>query len=441
MIAHPVEAFSPAIFSIFNCTDFSSMKIHFYILPIAAGLLFFNVAPLFAQQPIPDYIRQQDIAVKPVYIPPPAGFENGTRTATFNITYTGYTPEAQAAFQYAADIWGFYLISDIPIKINTYFAPLVPGLLGITLPNGRKDFPGAPKANTWYSTSLANAISGTELNPGEFDVDLFLNSTVNWYFGTDGNCPATEYDFASVALHEICHGLGFVGLGKVSSGIGSFGLLQANDFAPIATSFPWPDLDTLPAIFDEYLEDGNNESLITLDNPSVDLKTAFTGNALYWNGNNALANNGNIKPRLYAPGTFSLGSSLLHLNESTYPAGNINELMTPFSGTADAVHDPGPIVLGMLKDIGWNLYLEGVENTTAPDELFHMYPNPVNDYLSIKNTRHKIGKVEIFDATGRSVLNRSEIPSLIDVSGFPEGIYFIRIAGTDFYQSFKFSKN
>jgi hypothetical protein len=49
--------------------------------------------------------------------------------ASFDITFNSYTTDAQTAFQFAADIWGSILVSDVPIKINTYFTPLLPGSL------------------------------------------------------------------------------------------------------------------------------------------------------------------------------------------------------------------------------------------------------------------------------------------------------------------------
>lgn len=376
-----------------------------------------------------------------VYIPPPSIFSEGIRTATFEITYTGFTPEAQSSFQFAADIWSSLLNSEVPVKVNTYFIPLVPGLLGITLPNGRKDFSGAPQSNIWYSSSLANSIAGTELNAGEFDFDLYLNSSINWYFGVDGNCPAGKYDLVSIVLHEMCHGLGFVGLGKLTGDTGSFGLLEASDFAPIVTSFPWPELDTLPSIFDSKLEETNGEFLTSFENPSTELGNQFTGNQIYFGGENAVLMNDGVKPKMYAPSTFSLGSSLLHLNESTYPAGNINELMTPFAGPSNAVHDPGPIVMGILKDIGWNVnYTVGIENITVSNESIYLYPNPVNDKLWIAGN-NLVPKIEIFDALGKCLLKLNEIPLSLNVSSFSNGIYFIKIESKTSSECFKFLKN
>ena len=137
------------------------------------------------------------------------------QTAPFDVTYnSGFTPQAQTAFQYAVDQWSNTLVSNVSIKVNAHFNVLLPGMLGITFPNGRKNFTGAPQPDTWYATSLANSIAGTELNPGEYDIDVFLNSSVNWYYDTIGNVAAGQYDLVSVVLHELCHGFGFVSLAK-----------------------------------------------------------------------------------------------------------------------------------------------------------------------------------------------------------------------------------
>lgn len=397
-------------------------------------------------QPAPawDDIRTGDSQL-PVYVPPPAVYFDNTRSASFSINYTGFSGQSQAAFQYASAIWSAILNSPVQIKVNTWFVPLIPGLLGITLPNGRKDFAGAAQPATWYATALANSIAGIELNPGEADFDLYLNSTINWYFGVDGNCPGSKYDFVSIVLHEMCHGLGFVGLAKVEGTTGSFGLLQATDFTPIVTSFPWPLLDSLPGIYDTKLEEAGGTLLTSLPNPSVELKDLFTGNQVYFAGENAQLMNGGVKPRIYAPSTFALGSSLLHLNESTYPAGNINELMTPFAGASNAVHDPGPIVIGIMQDIGWSVnYNVGIDNFTANRNTIVVFPNPVHDEIHLLmqgQINMPTEQLEISDVYGRIVMKCPEIPATIDGTALPSGVYLLQaINGNNKLQT-KFIKN
>src|SRR5438045_3819052 len=69
---------------------------------------------------------------------------------TFQVTYTGFPLAAKNAFDYATSIWSSALYSDVPIKINVYFIAIPGSILGSTIPNGAKDFSGAPYASTWY---------------------------------------------------------------------------------------------------------------------------------------------------------------------------------------------------------------------------------------------------------------------------------------------------
>ena len=48
------------------------------------------------------------------------------KTAEFIVNYTGFTPEAEAAFQYAVDIWSTILVSDQPIRVDASFSGVAP---------------------------------------------------------------------------------------------------------------------------------------------------------------------------------------------------------------------------------------------------------------------------------------------------------------------------
>ncbi len=324
--------------------------------------------------------------------------------ATFTITHFGTPANAQPAIDRAAEIWGSILVSDVPIKVAVSWFPLGASALGVTFPNGRKDFPGAPVASTWYASCLANSIAGTELNPGEDDINVYLNSGTNWYLGLDANTPAGQYDLVTVALHELGHGLGFVGLAKKVGSEGSFGQVLLSDFAPLITTYPWPEQEGLPGIFDRFLTSTANGPLVDLMNPSTALGSAFTSNQVYFNGTNAMSANGGQTARIYAPAAFALGSSCVHLNESTYPVGNPNELMTPFSSAGHANHWPGPIAIGVMRDIGWMVNGVGVPEqqaqstwglTLLPDGHLHPFGLETRERLTI------------LDAQGRELLEAS----------------------------------
>ena len=80
-----------------------------------------------------------------------------------------------------------------------------------------KDFPGAPRANTWYPAALADKLAGSDLDPGAVDLNLVFNSDVDGpnVLGNHGfdysltlNPAEGDVSFVLVALHELAHGLG-----------------------------------------------------------------------------------------------------------------------------------------------------------------------------------------------------------------------------------------
>ena len=211
-------------------------------------------------------------------------------SATININYLAagstnalgdgcqsWPTAARTAFSYAAGIWATQLSSPVPIVINACWTSLSSGVLGHSAVTSlHRDFSGAPVANTWYGVALANALSGTDLNDSDgedYDKDgrdadsemeiAYSNNGIPWYFGADGLTPMGEYDFASVALHEIAHGLDFAGSMRVIAGAGSWGY---------GTGYP--------RVFDRFTRDGSGVSLIDMGvypNPSMALGNALKG--------------------------------------------------------------------------------------------------------------------------------------------------------------------
>ena len=61
----------------------------------------------------------------------------------------------------------------------------------------------------WYPAALAEARAQCEVNSGaEIEAD-FNSAFPDWYLGTDGNVPNSDWDLETVVLHELGHGLGF----------------------------------------------------------------------------------------------------------------------------------------------------------------------------------------------------------------------------------------
>ena len=272
------------------------------------------------------------------YVPPPADFrERGPHDATINVTYDGFTPQAQVAFQFAVDIWKSQITSAVPIEVQASFEALPTGVLGSAGAAGLiRNWDTAPLRDTWYPYPLANKIAGEDLRPSRHDITARFSSVRDdWYFGTDGQTPAGQIDFVSVVLHEIGHGLGFSGSASVSGGEGSLG---GNGSI---------------TVYDTFVDNGLGVAISSFPNPSVALATELQGGDLFFDGSNAEAANGGPPPELYAPNPFQQGSSYSHLDEAVFAAGDPNSLMSPSIGSGEAIHDPGAITRGLFTDMGW----------------------------------------------------------------------------------------
>ena len=269
--------------------------------------------------------------------------------STFSITYLAageqdpwltvcgtFPDNAKAAFQAAAAIWQNKVRSSVPITISACWANLdSSSILGYS--GGQpsiRNFSGAPKANVWYQQSLANALTGVKLT-SNFDMHITYNSGFAWYFGTDGNTPYGQYDLVTVAAHEIAHGLNFSGTAQLSGGLGSYGY------------------SGFPSIYDTFMQSATGNPLTSYANSSSALGTLLTSGSLWFNGANANAANGGSRVRIYAPSSWSGGSSYSHLDYASY-ASTANRMMVYAISSASAMHDPGPVTLALMKDLGWS---------------------------------------------------------------------------------------
>lgn len=265
--------------------------------------------------------------------------------ATFIIDYVGFSPAAQRSFQAAVDIWANLITSPVPIRIRAVWRAIDSGtsggtILGQASPGDfTRNFPGQQKAGTWYPIALAEKIAGQELNSiNEPDITAEFNSSAPWYLGLAAP-PSNQFDFTSVVLHELCHGLGFTSSFRESGTNGAWGFGTGSPFA-----------------YDHFIENGGSQLLINTSNfanPSVPLKDQLTSDNLFFNSPSATAVNNDTKAKVYAPTTYEGGSSISHVNDATYPSGNPNSLMTAGASLREVIRDPGPIVKGIFADMGW----------------------------------------------------------------------------------------
>ncbi len=132
--------------------------------------------------------------------------------------------QRRIAYQFAADLWGAVLESDVDIRVNAQFTPLSCTATGGVLGSAGATTVHANFTNsvpdTWYGAALANSLAGSDLAPATNDINSNFNANLGspgclensgWYYGLDGNTPAGRINFLDVVMHEIGHGLNFQG--------------------------------------------------------------------------------------------------------------------------------------------------------------------------------------------------------------------------------------
>ncbi len=297
----------------------------------------------------------------------------------FNVSFDGFTPEAEEAFLFAIDIMDNILDPSFvsqPINLQVSFAdPADFGLSGNILGKGSPSFILSDVSgfisdediidifvpNVVYPEALLNQFTGINLLSGPEITLIFNINNDNWFFGLDPNeIGNNEIDFVTVALHELIHGLGFADGFTINNGLASFEL-------------------GAPTIYDIFLANDNGELILNtenINNPNdffpnngATVANELVSEELFFVGENALAANNGDPVRLFAPPIFQPGSSVSHLDEDTFND-TIEALETPSISTEEINREIGPITLGILEDIGWKFLVE----ETNIEEI-----NPINN--------------------------------------------------------------
>ena len=267
-----------------------------------------------------------------------AGTENSTnldKQSQININFNLVPDEYKPAIQAAVDVWSQNFKSTVPINVETLWERQAnPGVLAAASP-GRffNGFTGEPDSTLWYSSAMANALAGKDLDPNNPEVTIRINSTngPSLYLGTDGNCPRNQFDLESIIIHELAHGLGF---------------LSNSDYDQI---FRNGNLQR-PTPYDAYAQLPDGRRLMDLPAPSAELGAAMT-NSLFWSGENGIKANSGIKPKLYTPAIYEMGSSVSHLDEATFSQSPTDSVMTPNLANGEVFHSPGPLATAMMQDM------------------------------------------------------------------------------------------
>ena len=272
----------------------------------------------------------------------PVGGNNGTTLGQQRLN----------AFQHAANLWGATLNSGPTITVRATWEELTcdasSGVLGSAGSQGIwRNFPGAPLSNIWYSSALANALSGSDLDPANAEIRARFNirigtagclETRQWYLGLDTN-HGSNVNLVTVLLHEFSHGLGFQTFTDKSTGA----MIQG--FA---------------SVYDRFLYDNTTGKSWVQMSDSERAASAINTNNLVWTGSRVVGDASLLtagkdaqgRPMLYTPNPLASGSSISHWERSLSP----NQLMEPNINTSltHNVVAPYDLTTALFADIGWS---------------------------------------------------------------------------------------
>jgi hypothetical protein len=368
--------------------------------------------------------------------------------SSFIVSYSGFTPEAQAAYQFAVDIWANLLVSPVPIRINAVWQQAdSPNNLGSASPAYFREvtgLPANPDAKVLYPAALFEKLSGfSPIFAATTDINTNFNSGFSsWYFGTDGNTPANQIDLVTVILHELGHGLGMLGFSFENSGLGyirreangqSILLDGSSEYASVYDTYVQANRQQDNAIT-PILDEADGSEFLGFPDPSSRMLTAFQRPSLSINGPLAVQENGGIEaPVLYAPAPYAGGSSYSHWDESKFN-NTPNALMTPFAARGEAIHDPGTLTLGFMEDMGWSLCQGSLSVVSFDIESVEVSPNPFNSAITIKvsNGQASDYTINLFDVNGREVLSKTNTVSdsaitISNLDALEDALYFVKI--------------
>lgn len=292
--------------------------------------------------------------------------------------------QRQILFNHAAQqIWGTFLDSAVPTRINAKFDPILPcnssgGVLGSAGSNFLDaNFTNAQFANTSYHIALRNKQRGTEiLAPAQNHIDATINSSVDlaclnpgtrFYYGLDANEPGGTINLLVVVLHELGHGLGFSSFVNGTTGV-----------------FP----NNRPDIYSRFMLDEDSGLLWANMTDAQRAASALNNENVVWNGANVLIASGSLpvtaglgnllgSVNLFTPSSFQGGSSISHFSSAVSP----NLLMEPaINGDAAVNLD---LTRQQMRDLGW---YRDTTNNTSRDQITTVAPN--SGTVNVASTRN-----------------------------------------------------
>ena len=286
----------------------------------------------------------------------------------FKVLYKDFpSDEFREAFQHGVRIWDSILDPTIPVTIAVEYRPILyegQAAAGTSVGHSCHDLGPHDRSRFCWPDALYNEIEGYD----EVDDDPEFRITIRevkdsahypggWHLEKDWTPPPDQLDLITIVLHEMTHGFGF------TTGFRWSGCCEAKSH-----SEGWPFYP-----YDIFVWTQKHGRLTDLPSPSEELLEALGGDELLWGrtGWKNVRGEPMLTPEvamgpvpLWYSARYQRGIDIVHMSQPDYPKGTVNSLMTVgYPGVA--LRHPGPIVMAMLYDIGWELKTD-VPTTLPP---------------------------------------------------------------------------
>ena len=112
------------------------------------------------------------------------------------VKYNNFPDWAKKEVQAAVDVWAANFASTVTINIDASWGRSSSwGILGSARPGSfYSGFSGAPDPSLWYTSALANALAGKDLDKANPEMIIQVNSSAGWNTRGDGMPSNNEYD-------------------------------------------------------------------------------------------------------------------------------------------------------------------------------------------------------------------------------------------------------
>ncbi|MCL2435537.1 MAG: InlB B-repeat-containing protein [Lentimicrobiaceae bacterium] len=230
------------------------------------------------------------------------------------------------ATEYALELWSEQIAGTVPVEIEVNLWPLGQGVIGMSFfpPCFMNGETGEPE--TFYPSALWNQLVGYNASD-EWDIFIIMNSEFTFYYGLNGS-PGVNIDYVTIMIHEATHGLGF----------GS----QCDRNGVLFYEYP--------VVYDRLLYQGLGGPCF-VDLTESERAALLTSNNLYAGGpgSKLLEANGGTRVKMYAPSSYSGGSTAHHwATEVTFPTFMKYAYFSP-------LHTFNNRKIGMFVDMGWTI--------------------------------------------------------------------------------------